>query len=170
MTREERSPARRFGGWRREAGTLLEFIAICGLAVAQPTFDLLGENARLLIAWRATTADAVAMALLVVLVPPFASWLVEVAVGLVIPQLRRPTHLLLLGLWAAAIVVAVVKRPLDTSTFVMTAVGVTGGALFIAMIVRFDAVRSWLRVLAIAPLAFLLLFLTASPATPVIFS
>src|SRR6476659_5885817 len=69
---------RRFGGWRRELGALLEFVAICGLVVAQPTFELLGENARLLIAWHASTAGALTMTLVVILVPPLASWTVEV--------------------------------------------------------------------------------------------
>lgn len=162
--------AARFGGARRELGDFAELFALCGLAVVQPTLDLLGRNARLLIAWQASTVQIVLMTLLLVVVPPLVFWVVEVAVGLIAPRARPVAHAVLLGLVAGVLATTVLKRATGGSPTVVVPIAVVVAAGCAILVLRFGPVRTWLRFLAIAPVAFVALFLFASPAAPIVFA
>ena len=161
---EAPSAPRRFGPWRREATAWLEFLALASLAVTQPTFDLLGKNARLFIAWQTTRWELVALALMVALLPAVAVWSVEVAVGLVAPRARSTAYLLLIAALAVVVVLEALKvhTKLDMALAVIVALGLGVGTALLVR--RVDAARTWLHVLAIAAVAFPALFLFASPA------
>ena len=93
----------RFGPWRTEVARLLELVGVFGLAIAQPTFDLLGKNASLFVAWNATTPRAVFLVAVVILVPPVAAYFLEVLVGLAGPRSRTFAHGLMLALGVGVI-------------------------------------------------------------------
>jgi hypothetical protein len=154
----------RFGPWRRELWAFLEVLALSGLAVAQPTFDLLGRNARLFIAWQADGVDLVLLAVVVVLAPALACWTVEVLVGLVAPRVRPAAHLVLLGGLAGLVVLEALKRHSDLGPALLVTLAVSAAVAVALLVARVAVLRSWLRVLAVAPIAFLVLFLVASPA------
>lgn len=159
---------RRFGPWRREATAGLELLALASLAVAQPTFDLLGKNARLFIAWRTTRWELVALTVIVALLPAAMVWLVEVAVGLLAPRARPTVHLWLIGALAGVVVVEAFKvhTGLPMALVVMVAIAV-GGAIAV-LVGRVRSARTWLHFLAVAVVAFPALFLFASPAHDVV--
>lgn len=159
----------RFGPWRREVRAYLELLALTGVAVAQPTFDLLGKNTGVFIALRTTGLETIALAVLVVLVPPTALWLVEVLIGLLVARIRPAVHAALGGFIVAVIAIEVLKKQTSLTSPRLVELAVPVGVLGGLLILRFQLVRLWLRYLALAPAAFALLFLLASPVTGVVF-
>lgn len=161
---------RRFGPWRVELRAFLGLFALAGLAVAQPTFDLLDKNPIVLVTRRTTRLELVGLALVLVVAPPLALWLVEVAAGIAWPRGRRLVHAALLALVAAVLAVEVLKHQTALGSTALVALGVTAGASFGVLVARLDALRLWLRFLAIAPVVFAMLFLFFSTATTVVFA
>lgn len=106
-------------------------------------------------------ADIVLFALAVALVPPTVLWLVQLPVGLVWLPARRVMHLGTLALLAWAVAVQA-GRSL-TSGVTLMVLAAAAGAGFAALYNRAWPVRAWLRLLALAPVAFVGLFLLASP-------
>lgn len=159
----------RFGPWRTEVARLLELVGVFGLAIAQPTFDLLGKNASLFVAWNATTPRAVFLVAVVILVPPVAAYFLEVLVGLAGPRSRTFAHGLMLALGVGVIMSEAMKHATDLGSGPLIAIGVIGAAIALVITIRSVAVRTWLRFLSIAPVGFGALLLFASPASTVVF-
>src|SRR5437764_10668687 len=103
----------RIGPWRLELRRAAELIGVFGLAVAQPTFDLLGKNAGLFVAWNATVPRALALVALVILGPALLALALEMLVGLVVAQARPAAHSALLALGIGVIVAEAVKHASD---------------------------------------------------------
>lgn len=149
--------------WERaEAHSFLELLALTGIAVAQPVLDVLNNSPETLIGHQAGGIAIVLATAVIVLAPALALWGLETLVGLLSRRARDWMHLVLLGLLAGVIAVEVAKRatPLRPSRLIAGGVVV---ALVAAALTRLSLVRLWLRYLAIAPLAFALLFLSTSP-------
>ena len=116
--------------------------------------------------WGPTFSDMfIVFSLLVLLVPAVIAWGVGVIAGRVWPGARRRIHAVICGLLLGAVVANFVKvsTPLPAVVYLVLALG----AAFLGMrlVLGFAAVRQWLRFLAVAPLVFALLFVTASPAS-----
>ncbi len=161
--------AARFGPWRTEAARFLELVGVFGLAIAQPTFDLLGKNASLFVAWNATTPRALFLVAVVILLPPLAAYVVEIVLGLVGARVRPITHGLMLALGVGVIVAEAAKHASTLSAGVLITTGVIAAAVALVVTLRFVAVRTWLRYLSIAPMGFAAVLLFASPASTVVF-
>ncbi len=151
----------------RELVLFLELFGICGIAVAQPTFDLLAKNAALFIAWRASGFEIVALALCLVFAPAMMLWAAGATIGAVFPLRRMTVHVL-----SVAAVLGVIALELLKSTslgYWPLVVGAVTIAIAAAVTTnRWQAIRQWLRYLAIAPPLFAALFLAASPVTSLI--
>jgi Sulfatase len=163
-------PGRRFGPWRREVGAFLELFALCGVAIAQPTLDIFQQNADFLLSRRTTVQEAVAFAVLFIVVPALVLWTVEVLIGLALPRVRQWVHAVFGAALVGIVVVELLKRvtglgvlPLLVAGFVL---GVVGGVLML----RLPIVRTFLRYLSVAPPIFGALFVFSSAVTPVIFA
>jgi arylsulfatase A-like enzyme len=160
---------RGFGPWRLEARAFLELFALCGVAVAQPVFDLLAKNAGVFVTLQTNGLQVVSLSLLVVLGPPLALWAVEVLVGLAVPKLRAGAHAVLAAGVVAVIGVEAIKRATDLPARAVlglaAVLAIAGGVL----VWRSALVRTWLRFLAIAPVIFAVLFLFTSSVTAVVF-
>jgi hypothetical protein len=159
----------RFGPPAREARALLELLAVAGLAVALPMFDLLGRNAALFVAWRATPAKLVVLTALLALAPAVTAWGVEVVVGLAAPRARWWCHVGLLGGFSALVALQVAKQQTDLGPPGVVTVAVGGGIVAGALFARFSTLRLWLRFLAVAPVLLAVVFVVASPVTSVVF-
>ncbi len=145
-----------------------ELMALCGLAVAQPLFDLLAKNASLFIAWQASTADLILVTLLIVVGPPAALWLLGVCVGVVGQRTRSVAHTVSLAVVAALIAIAAIKKTSVSPGGVIT-LGIAVGAIAGFAVFRWQRIVSqWLRFLALAPPLFGLLFLFGSAVTPLV--
>ena len=161
-------PVRRLGPWRAECARAVELFAIAGLAVAQPTLSLLGHNAGLFVSADAGLVGAIGLILLVLLLPPAVAYGVEVIVGLVLPRLRRWVHAALVGGFAGVLALEAVKRGSGLGPTPLVAIAIGVGFAAALLVLRFEAVRLFLRVVAIAVPVFAVLLVVASPATPVL--
>jgi Sulfatase len=140
--------------------------ALSAFAFAQPLFDLLDDSADFFAVRGSSRWEIVLFALGVVLLPPAALLLVEAFAGLVSRRLGQAVHLLLVGGLVAVVAIQVLKRTTSfTSTEALLALAVLVGALAAILYALLAPVRSFLSVLAPAPLVFLVLFLLVSPVS-----
>ena len=149
----------RYGPLRREVLQLLELVAVLGLAFAQPIFDLLGKNPLLFVAWNATPARTLGAVAVVVLGPALVAYLVEVLAALAGPATRRVVHVVLVGTGIGLVVMEATKQLTELGAVPLVVVGVVAGVLGGLARARYRGFRTWLRVLAIAPVAFAVLLL-----------
>ncbi|MGZ8735001.1 MAG: sulfatase-like hydrolase/transferase, partial [Acidimicrobiia bacterium] len=160
--------ARRSGSWSREARAALELFALTGVAVAQPTLDIVSKDATGVFVTRdATAMQIVGFAAIVVLLPTIVLWTVEVILGAIIA--RRAVHACLCAGLIGIITIEVVKQAASFSPALVLAIAVavgTGGGFCVW---HFHLVRLWLRYLAVAPFIVVALFIFSSPVTPVVF-
>src|SRR4029079_9369433 len=91
-------------------GSFLEFVALTGVLVAQPVFDLLKTNAGLFILWRLNGLQLIAFTVVIVVVPALALLLIEAVVALAVPRARRMVHEALAAVVIFGIAVVVVKQ------------------------------------------------------------
>ncbi|MEO6469977.1 MAG: hypothetical protein ABIP21_12835, partial [Acidimicrobiia bacterium] len=84
--------ARRFGPRRREVQAALEIFALCGLAFAQPTFDLLGKNTGIFATRQSSAFDLIVVSIAILLAPALILYVAEVILGAVLPMARRFIH------------------------------------------------------------------------------
>ncbi|MFM8973872.1 MAG: sulfatase-like hydrolase/transferase, partial [Actinomycetota bacterium] len=152
-----------------EVAAFVELFALAGLAIAQPVFDLLGRNPELFILWRTTRLQLVALTAIVLLAVPLAALGLEWLVGLVAPRARPAVHAVLLGLGAGLVALQIVKGATPAGPGLLVAVALVTGALMTAARMRWAATATWLRVLALAPVLFGLIFLATSRVTDVVF-
>jgi hypothetical protein len=148
---------------RREGRAFAELLAAWGFAIAQPLLDVFGRAPQQFAFRGAEPATIVAFALVVALAGPLALWLVEVVAGLVHQRARQVLHLVFLGGLVAAFVVQA-ARPLADG-LVLYALGAAAGAAAVVAHQQVGAVRAWLAFAALAPVAFVALFLLSSPTS-----
>lgn len=160
---------RGFGPWRREFRAFVELFALTGVAVAQPTFDLLSKNASLMVTLRTTEAEAVLLTLIVLLGPPVALWLLEVLAGLAFPRARAWVHAVLAASVVAVIGVEVAKHQTELGPAPSVVAAAVVGIAAAIVIRRSDVVCTFLRFLAIAPPVFAILFLTSGQVSDAVF-
>ena len=157
-------------GWRGRARSFLELFALSGIAFAQPMLDLLSKSTGLFFTRGTTGIQAIALVLLILLVPATVLWVLETAIGALVPRLRPWFHAVFAGLLVAVIAVELVKKATQLGPNPLLLIGAIAGIGGAALVLRVDAVRQFLRILAIAPVVFGLLFLVASPVSDVVFA
>jgi hypothetical protein len=141
----------------------LHLLVLSAFAVAQPLYSLLGDTPEFFVVRGSTSWDIVAFALGVLLVPPALLLGIETLAGVVHPRAQELLHLAFCAFFAALIVLEVLKRVTDLSTTVSLLLAVAGGGALAALYARGQGVRTFLTVLAPAPIVFLSLFLAGSP-------
>jgi hypothetical protein len=155
---------------RRTLGrSFLEFFALSGVAFAQPMFDELSKSTGLFFTRGTTGVQTIVLVLLVLLVPPVVFLVIEAAVGALIPRFRGWVHSALGGLFIATIAEEVLKKATSFGPDLLLAAAAIAGVLGAVLLVKVDIVRQFLRLLAVAPVIFALLFLVASPVSSVVF-
>jgi hypothetical protein len=148
----------------------LHLLALYALAVAQPLLGLLGDDAEFFVSRRAGSADVVAFALLIALVPPLVvAGLVAVA-GRVDARVGGALQLVAVGALVAALAIQLFKKPGDWGTVPMLAAAALVGAGGAVAYERVTAVRTFVTYLTPAPLVVLVLFLVVSPARTLAFT
>jgi predicted pyridoxine 5'-phosphate oxidase superfamily flavin-nucleotide-binding protein len=139
--------------------------ALSALAVAQPLFDILGRNPTFFAVRGSSGTEIVLFALALVLVPPAALLLVELAATLADARLGRGVHLALVaGLVGLLLLQALAKAERPDGPAALAAAALAGAAAA-AVYARAAPVRSLATVLAPVPLVFLGLFLLHSPVS-----
>jgi hypothetical protein len=146
-----------------------QLLAASGFALAQPLFDLLGKNAEFFAAHGSTPGDILLFALAVTFVPALVLLAIEVVVGLVSEPAGYALHLVFVGFLAAVFGVQALKR-LGFDGTALLIVGAVAIGLAVALAVwKLAPARSFLNMLAAAPLVFLALFLFNTPVEHLLF-
>jgi hypothetical protein len=141
--------------------SFIELFALCGFAFAQPLLDVFGRGVEQFAFRGASPLQIVLFGVAITFLPALGLWTAEMVVAVVLgPRAGSAVHLtFVVGL---VIVFAMqAARPLGNGApLVIGAVllGVAAGAAY----QRFPVVHLWLAFAALAPLGFLLLFLTSS--------
>jgi hypothetical protein len=148
---------------------LVELVALSGIVIAQPTYDLLQKNASLFIGWRTTGFQLIAFAAIVALVPPTVLWSVELLAELVYAPGAAMLHIVFVSVLLVELAVEIVKKSTSLTALPIVALAVPLGFAGVILFTRVAAIRMWIRYLAIAPLVFSLIFVGFSPATRVTF-
>ncbi|HEV2060812.1 MAG TPA: hypothetical protein VGR11_15780, partial [Solirubrobacteraceae bacterium] len=154
---------RRPAPWRELAMAGLHLAVLWSFAIVQPLFSNLAHNAEFFVARDNSGVDILLFAFALVLVPPAAMLLAEVAAAFLRPGLARGIHLAFVTLLAAAAIVGMLKRVLPDTSAVLLPIGALLGAGAAIAYARAPALRSVLTVLVVAPVVFLASFLLFSP-------
>jgi Sulfatase len=136
------------------------------LAVAQPLFDLLGRNPEFFATRGSPPGDIVAFALVVTFAAPLVLLGLEWLASRVSPTLGWALHLVCVTVLVAVIVLQAVDLAGPVPAFALAAV--VGAAAALAY-VRLPAWRTFLTVLAPAPVVFVVLFLVISDVSDLVF-
>ena len=139
-------------------------------AVAQPLFDLLGDNPEFFAARGSSGFDIISFSVLLVLLPPLAA---PRASSCCCASLGRGAfkgaHLVFIGALVTLIAAQALKKSIDGSDVVLIGLSAAIGIAVAALYARAEPLRSFLNVLTPAPLVFLLLFLLGSPVSKLAF-
>lgn len=164
MARRRR--ARRRLAPRALLGAFAELLALCGLAIAQPVLDVFGAAPEVFAEAGASRADLWWFALLVAFVPPVALLGIEIAAAAFAGEpARRTLHLAVVAALVFAFGVRLVRLAAGTEGLVLAFVALVITAGLVIARARIEGVRRWLRFVAVAPLAFVALFLFGSEAS-----
>ncbi len=155
---------------RAEAGADrgLHLLALSAFAVLQPLLDLLAREPGFLVARKATAGEILLLVGALGLVLPGLLWGGVRAAAAVSRRLGHGLQLTLVAGLALLVALPIIKRlevaaaPLD----LLLAVAV--GAVVVAAYARLDVFRSFLSLLALAPLIFAGLFLAAEGIAPLV--
>jgi hypothetical protein len=147
----------------------LHLLAASGFALAQPLFDLLGKNAEFFAAHGSTPGDIVLFALVVTFVPALVLLAVEAVVGLVSQAGAYALHLVFVAFLGAVFGIQALKRSGVHGELVLVAGAVLIGLALALAVWRLSAARSFLTILAAAPLIFLGVFLFHTPVERLVF-
>jgi hypothetical protein len=157
-------------GLRELGGIAIRLFALCGLAVADPLFQIIRGGPTFLVAHGLDGSAAIVFTLVVLVVPPALLTGLVAVVGLVSAWVARCVAAALLGVLAAITVVSAVDRSQHLRTLVYLAVFVAVAAATSFVYLRFGAVRTFSAFLVLAPLLFGVSFLFFSPVSDVAFA
>ena len=146
-----------------------QLFAASGFALAQPLFDILGNNAEFFAAHGSTPGDILLFALVVTLVPALGLLLVELAAGAVSRPAGYALHLVFLAFLGAVFGVHALKRAGLSATATLIAGAVLIGLALALAVWRAAPARWFLTVLAAAPVVFLAVFLFDTPVQHLVF-
>ncbi len=142
----------------------LHIFVFWGFGVAQPLLELLGRNAQFFVARDSGPAEVVGLALALCILFPALIVLGEWALGRISRAVGRAFHRALITLLAAASISPLLKA-LDTLPEAFVAASALAfGVATVWACERFAAIRTYLAILAPAPLVFAAAFLFFSPA------
>jgi hypothetical protein len=141
----------------------LHLVVLCGFALAQPLFDLLGHAPEFFVVRGSTSWDVVVFGLGLALVPPAVLLAVEAIAGLAHPRAQEVLHLAFVAGLTAVVALQALRRLGDVPGWPLVAGAAVVGLLAATAYAQSAPVRTLLTVLAPAPLVFLVLFFLNSP-------
>ena len=168
------APRRSSWGARLRAAPLvyngMVLLALSGLALAQPVFDLFGRNPEFFVASGATKTEIVAFALLIALAPATVGLALEAGAYAISARAGSVVHLALMTGLALVLGLVVAHNIGIGRSLVFVAVAAVVGGLIVVGERRYSPVRQALRYLAAAPFAFLALILFGSESASLVWA
>ncbi len=160
---------RRRPSWRVEARSFIELFALTGVAIVQPLLDSLRRNAHdTFVTSGASPVQIVALVALILIGPPAILWAIELLIGIAWPAARRFVHAGIGGLIVGTIVAEVLGDQTGFETAARLAIALPFAVLAALLLLRVPVVGTFLRFLALAPLAFALLFVMNDQVRPLV--
>lgn len=153
---------------RRLLHDALVLLGLTGLAVAQPLLDLFGKNPEFFVAKDATGRDVVVFGLAVTFLLPALMIGIEALVSLAGRRALAVVHSAFAGLLGAALGLVLVRQLGVDLAVVVLGLGGAVGVLLARYERRSAGVRFGLRLLALAPVLFLVVFLLFSSTSRLI--
>jgi hypothetical protein len=148
----------------------IHLAVLTALAFAEPLFDVLGHNPTFFVVRGSTSGEIVLFAVVLTLVPPVLLLIAELGARAVSPNLARGVHVVFIGALAALLALYVFTETDALTGVVAVAAATAAGAIAAVLYARASALRTFLTVLAPAPLVFLALFLLHSPVSKLVFA
>ena len=139
-----------------------------GFAVAQPLFAVLADSPSFVVRGSGTW-EVVAFAVGLVLVPPALLLALEALVKIVSDRAALVVHVVLVGALVGLVTLQAFKRLADGPGVLLVVLAAVVGGLAALAYVRVRTVRTFLTLLAPAPLVFAGFFLIASPVSKITF-
>ena len=155
----------RAAGRRATLVAFLHLAVLCGFGLAQPLFDLLGRNPEFFAARGSGAGEVLVVALALVVAPPAVLIALELLAGLLGARVRVGLHLGFVAVLASLVALQVLKRVAPAAGMELVVIAAVLGGLAGWAYARVAGVRSFLTVLAPAPLVFAVLFLVVSPVS-----
>ncbi|MEO3927197.1 sulfatase-like hydrolase/transferase [Micromonosporaceae bacterium B7E4] len=164
--------------WRRvESRALVEIVALCGLVITQPLLDVTGKSPDFFLFHGAGRRDVLLLVAAYTVLPPLVLWGTGALLGLLGRRVagsvrgravRAVLHTTTLGLLLAALAIQVGKQLTPVRGVPLVGLAVAVGAAGAYAYRRWQVTGQVLRVAAVGPLVFVLLFVFASPASAVV--
>ena len=147
----------------------IHVFVLAAVAIAQPLWSLLVENVEFLVNRRSDRVEILAVAALLLLVPPGVVMVVETLAGLVSRRLVTVLHALAVGGFALLIFLRVLVRLAGGNTLVVLGVGLLGAVGAFAYYATTTGARRALTLAGPAPVLFLVMFLLNADVKPLVF-
>jgi hypothetical protein len=148
---------------------VLSTMGLTAVGIAQPILDLLGRSPDFFIARAATGGDVMLLGIVLGLAAPLVLGVLVLLAHLIRPTAGRVIHVLIFTVMGALIAISLIRlSPIDQEPWVV-AIGIAllFGSLFCWSYYRFEWMRSFLNVVAVAPLVVTVVFLFFSPTSEV---
>ncbi|WP_447962838.1 sulfatase-like hydrolase/transferase [Nitrospira sp. Ecomares 2.1] len=142
----------------------LHLFALVGFAIAQPLYDLLGQNPEFFVSHKASSGLIMGMIFVLSMCMPLGLVLLELAAWVVGERVRNSLHLIFVFALAFLIVLPPAQRLVDGTDFLVVGFALLTGLFFSVLYVRWQAIRLFLTVLSPVVVAFPLWFLMFTPA------
>jgi hypothetical protein len=163
------SVATRRASWGRwELLALAELWALCGFAIAQPVLDVTGRSPEFFLFHGAGPNEIVLLALIVIVAPPAALWLLGMVTRMVGDRARRAVHVVTLAGLTTLLAIEAGKWLLPLRGVGLALLAALAGVAIAAAYVRWATTGRIMRLAGIGPPVFLLLFVFASPTSTVV--
>jgi hypothetical protein len=147
----------------------LHVFVLCGFAIAQPIYDLVGQNAEFFVAHRMGPREILAFVGMLSVGLPASLMLVEFIASRFGSRTRRIVHNSIVSVLAIAFLAPLLKKVPDLSGLVVISAAAIGGILFTAAYVRLAGMRSFLTALSPSIVAFPLILLTLTPVSGLVY-
>lgn len=155
---------------RRFLFDALHIAALCGFAVAQPIYDLIGQNAEFFVAHRLGPPGILAFVAALSLGLPALLLLIEALALRFGPSVQRAVHLVFVFALAAAFMAPLLNRVPSLAGYAPVVLSVLLGGAVTVLYARSSHLRSFATVLSPGIVAFPALFLLVSPVSSLMFS
>jgi hypothetical protein len=154
---------------RRSRPAALELLALTAFVFARPVLASFGRSPETFVARGADWTDTVAFGVLVLLAPPLALMVVELAVGLVAGErVRRVCHLALVAGLLGLVTWQIVETVADWESELGVPVSLAAGVVLALLWARVASVATFFRYASVGGVVFLAQFLALSPTSSIV--